>query len=136
MSRRYVACLGGIDFTGGFKNRATADRDLVLLDRTAREQIDLATEDVLDLLVKLKKIPPEMDFGPECDQQVDIAAAMRVAAREGAEHFQPGNAMTLAKGREAGLDLVQRRRKSVVRRNHKELSISNIAQDAGFAELK
>src|SRR5260370_902961 len=102
MSRRYAACLGGIDFTGGLKDRAAADRVLVLLDRTAREQIDLTAEDVLDLLVKFKEIPPEMDFGLEGDQQVDIAAAMRIAPREGAEHFEPGHAVTLAKGREPG----------------------------------
>ena len=35
--------------------------------------------------MKFKKVPPEMDFGAERDQQVDIAAAMRFAAREGAE---------------------------------------------------
>jgi hypothetical protein len=82
MSRRNAACLGGIDVTGGLKDRVAADRVLVLLDRTACEEIHLAAEDVLDLLMKFKEILPEMDFGLEGDQQVDITAAMRIAPRE------------------------------------------------------
>src|SRR5437660_2265581 len=120
MSKRYAACLGGIDFTGGLKDRAPADHVLVLLHRTACKQIDLTAENVLDLLVKFKEIPPEMDFGLECHQQVDIAAPMWIASREGAEHFQPGHAVTFAKRREPGRDLVQGRRQSGVRRNQKE----------------
>lgn len=68
MSSRYAACLGGIDFTGTLKNQLAADRVLVLLDRTAGEQVDLAAEDAFDLLVKFIEVPPEMDFGLERHQ--------------------------------------------------------------------
>jgi hypothetical protein len=93
----------GIDFTGGLKDRAAPDVVLIVLDRTAREQVDFTAENVLDFLMKLKRAPPKMDFGPECNQQVDIAAEMRFAASEGAEYFEPGHAVTLAKGGKARL---------------------------------
>src|SRR5271165_1075805 len=125
MSRRKAACLGGIDFTSCLKDGAAADLVLVILDRTARQQIDLAAENILDFLVKIKEVPAEMNVRLEGDQKVDIAAAMRLAACEGAEHFEPGHTVPPAKGREPGLDLVQGRGQCVVRRNHGGLSISS-----------
>ncbi|MDQ2901454.1 MAG: hypothetical protein M3Y07_16900 [Acidobacteriota bacterium] len=65
---------------------------MVLFDRTAGQQIDLATENVFKLLVKFKEIPPKMHFGLKRDEQVNIASAVRLASRKGAEHFQPGDA--------------------------------------------
>jgi hypothetical protein len=62
-----AACLGGIDFTGRLKDRPAADRVLIPLDRPARQQINLASEDVFDLLVQFKEIPPEMHLGLEGD---------------------------------------------------------------------
>jgi len=110
MSRRYAACLGGIDFTGGLEDRAAANLVLVQFDGAACEQIDLAAENVLDLLLKFEKIPAQMNVRLECHQKIDIAAAMWFAARDGAKHFEPGNTMPPAKEREPGLDLVQGRR--------------------------
>jgi len=54
-----------IDFTGGLKDRLAADRVLILLNRPARQQLNLASKDVFDLLVKFKEIPPEVYVGFE-----------------------------------------------------------------------
>ncbi|MDQ6706232.1 MAG: hypothetical protein M3Z85_09705 [Acidobacteriota bacterium] len=52
---------------------------MIALDRTAGQQIDLATEYVFDLLVKPKEIP-EVYFGSKGDE-VNIAAAALFASR-------------------------------------------------------
>jgi hypothetical protein len=70
------------------KDRATPDFVLILLHRTARQQVDFTAKNVLDLLVKFKKIPTKMDFGLKRDQQVDIATGVRLSARNRAENFQ------------------------------------------------
>jgi hypothetical protein len=48
---------------------------------------------------------------------------MRFAARERAEDFQPGHAVTLAKGRKPVSDLVQRGRKPDVQRGRNGLYV-------------
>jgi len=66
---------------------------LILFDRTTGQQIDLASENVFELLVKFEEIPSQVDFVLKGNQQVDIAATVRLASREGAEHLQPGDAV-------------------------------------------
>jgi len=70
------------------------------------------------------------------DQQVDIATGVRFAACEGAEHFQSGDAVTLAERRKPGPNLVQRWRQNVVRRNHNQLSTYKHSARPRFAERK
>jgi hypothetical protein len=117
-------CLSGIDLRGGLEDEAAADRVFVLLDRTAREQIDLAAEDLLDLFVKFEEVTKRSTSLPRCG-----------SPREGAEHFHAGNAMMTAKGREAGLDLVQGRWKFVFRHGHCEPPVYQISARRGRPDL-
>src|SRR5580698_3289774 len=130
ISRRYAACLGGIDFTCGLENRAAADGVLVLLDGAASQQINLASEKVFELLMQFEEIPAEVHAGLKRHQQVYVAAAARFATREGAEHFQPGDPVALAERREAKPHLVQRRRQYIGLRGHMRLTSKHSARSA------
>jgi hypothetical protein len=59
-----------------------------------------------------------MYAGSKRDQQVNVAAGMRLAARKRAEHFHAGNTVPSAEGSQEGLEFVQRWRIDIIRRNH------------------
>ena len=103
---------------------------LVPLGRPSGQEVNVAAEDIFELIFEPVEVPAEVHAGRERDEGVNVSAGVRLATSEGAEDLKPCDGVLFAEPGEIGLHFVQRRRVSQLR--YRGLSRSDSANRLMF----